>query len=60
MRKIKEAVSSKQNKSAATTAKEALKTTLGLTERALDGLPIPGVKGAVGGLLDLIRGLEVR
>ena len=28
-------------------------------EKALDGLPIPGAKGAIGGLLEVIKGVEV-
>ena len=41
------------------TAKEVIKTTLKIAEKALDGLPIPGVKGAIGALLEVITGLEV-
>jgi len=42
------------------TAQEVLKTTLKLAEKLLDGIPIPGAKGAIGGLLEVIGGLEVR
>jgi len=41
------------------TAKEVLKTTLKLAEKALDGLPIPSANGVLGTLLELIAGLEV-
>ena len=41
------------------TAREVLKTTLKLAEKALDGVPIPGAKAAVGSLLEVIGGLEV-
>jgi len=40
-------------------AKEALKPTLKIAEKALDGIPIPGAKAAVGTLLEVITGLEV-
>ena len=42
------------------TAREVLKTTLKLAEKALDGVPIPGAKAAIGSLLEVIGGLEVR
>lgn len=41
------------------TAKAGLKLALELTEKALDGLPIPGVKGSLGGLLTIIKAVEV-
>ena len=41
------------------TAKSALKLSLLIVEKALDGLPIPGAKGTIGGLLEVIKGLEV-
>ncbi|PBK77602.1 WD40 repeat-like protein [Armillaria solidipes] len=40
------------------TTKEGLKLALTLAEKALDGLPIPGVKGTVGGVLKLIENAE--
>lgn len=41
------------------TAKAVLKLALELTEKALDGLPIPGVKGSLSGLLQIIEYIEV-
>jgi len=41
------------------TAKGSLKLTLAIVEEALDGLPIPSAKGAVGGLLEVIKRAEV-
>ena len=45
---------------AARTAAEGLKLALTLAEKALDGLPIPGAKGTIGGVLRLIEQAEVR
>ena len=39
--------------------KEVLKTTLKVAEKVLDGVPIPGAKGVIGVLLEVISGLEV-
>jgi hypothetical protein len=44
---------------AARTAAEGLKLALNLAEKALDGLPIPGAKGAFGIVLKLIEDAEV-
>lgn len=41
------------------TAKSALKRALVLAEKALDGAPIPGLKGAISGLLKIIEEVEV-
>ena len=41
------------------TAKEIIKTTLKIAEKALDGFPIPGAKGTIGVLLEIISGVEV-
>lgn len=40
-------------------SKGALTTSLAVAEKALDGVPLPGAKAAVGALLEIIRGLEV-
>ncbi|PBK63484.1 WD40 repeat-like protein [Armillaria solidipes] len=40
------------------TAKESLKLALTMAEKALDGLPIPGAKGTVSGILKLIENAE--
>lgn len=52
--------SSPQKSAAVRTAGESLKLALTLAEKALDGLPIPGAKGAIGGVLKLIENAEVR
>ena len=41
------------------TAKVALIRALELTEKALDGFPIPGAKGAIGAVIEIIREVEV-
>ena len=41
------------------TAKAALMRALEVTERLLDGFPIPGVKGTIGAVLDIIKEAEV-
>ena len=41
------------------TAQEVLKTALIVAEKVLDGLPIPGAKGAIGIVLEIISGIEV-
>jgi len=46
-------------KSAHSISRAAFKATLILAERSLDGLPIPGAKGAIGGLLVVMNALEV-
>jgi len=40
-------------------ALNALKVVLGTAEKALDGVPVPGPKAAVGALLFIINALEV-
>ena len=42
------------------TAKAALIRTLEITEKLLDGFPIPGVKGTIGAVLQIINDAEVR
>jgi len=58
MQKSSRASSPSQSQGA--TAKNVVKGTLVLLEKALDGIPIPGVKGAVGGILEIVKILEVR
>ena len=41
------------------TAKATLIRALELTEKALDGFPIPGAKGAIGAVIEIIREVEV-
>ena len=41
------------------TAKAALMRALEVTEKLLDGFPIPGVKGTIGAVLDIVREAEV-
>ena len=41
------------------TAKAALMRALEVTEKLLDGFPIPGVKGTIGAVLDIIKEAEV-
>ena len=41
------------------TAKAALIRTLEITEKLLDGFPIPGAKGAIGAVLQIIDDAEV-
>jgi len=38
----------------------ALKLALIVFEKTLDGVPIPGLKGAIGGILELAKTTEVR
>ena len=47
------------NDASRSSAKDVLKTTLRIAEKALDGLPIPGARGTIGVLLEIISGLEV-
>lgn len=49
-----------QAKQALKNAWPALKLTLTVLEKTLDGVPIPGLKGAVGGFLELAKIQEVR
>lgn len=42
-----------------TTAKAGVMLALELAEKALDGLPIPGVKGTIGGVLKILKDIEV-
>ena len=37
-----------------------LLTTLPIVQATLDAVPVPGLKAAVGGLLEVLRGLDVR
>lgn len=37
-----------------------LTSVLAITEKALDGLPVPGVKAAVGSILEILKGIDVR
>lgn len=37
----------------------ALQTTLTIVKESIDGVPIPGLKAAVGGLLEVIRAFKV-
>ena len=41
------------------TAKAALIRALEVTEKLLDGFPIPGAKGTIGAVLDIIEEAEV-
>ena len=41
------------------TAKAALIRALEVTEKLLDGFPIPGAKGTIGAVLDIIKEAEV-
>ena len=42
------------------TAKAALMRALEITEKLLDGFPIPGAKGTIGAILQIINDAEVR
>ncbi len=35
-------------------------STLPIVQQSLDAVPVPGVKVAVGGLLEILKGLDVR
>ena len=41
------------------TAKAALVRALELTEKPLDGFPIPGAKGTIGAVLEIIKEAEI-
>jgi hypothetical protein len=49
----------KQSKESLTYAWPALRLALTVFEKTLDGVPIPGLKGAVGGILVLSKSEEV-
>src|SRR5258708_24413904 len=52
--------SSSQSLSSRDTAWNSLLSTLPIVEQSLGGVPVPGVKVAVGGLLEVLKGLDVR
>src|SRR5258708_36511851 len=41
------------------TARSGLLSSLPIVERSLDAVPVPGLKAAIGGLFEILRGLDV-
>ena len=52
--------SSQSSQSPRDIAWNGLLTTLPIVQQSLDAVPVPGVKAAVGGLLEILKGLDVR
>src|SRR5258708_1618069 len=52
--------SSQSSPSPRVIAWNGLLSTLPIVEQSLIAVPVPGVRAAVGGLLEILRGLEVR
>ena len=49
----------KVRKELAEVAKNGLMTVLELAEKALGGVPVPGLKGAIGGILQVVKTVDV-
>jgi len=48
-----------ERSNASATAKNLLKTALAVTEKALDGVHVPGLKGSLAAVLEIIKNVEV-